>query len=86
MNYKAKQRAAKIEVSNKETAAIVARPMEAIKAKEFLTVRDVAALLNLSIRTAYRMIGQGNIKAVNLSERKTLIRRIDIDNLFSQNL
>lgn len=82
--YKQKQKAAKIEVSNTETRKIITRPIEELKAKEFLTVRDVAKLLNLSIRTTYRMIDQGNIKAVNLAERKTLVRRSDIDMLFSK--
>ncbi len=81
--YKQKQRAAKIEVSNNETRTAIIKPIEELKAKEFLTVRDVAKLLSLSIRTTYRMIEQGNIKAVNLAERKTLVRRSDIDKLFS---
>ena len=80
--YKARQKAAKVEASNKETISIISRPIEELKAKEFLTVRDVAALLNLSIRTTYRLIEQGNIKGVNLAERKTLVKRSDIDNLF----
>jgi len=81
--YKARQKAAKVEVSNKETISIISKPIEELKAKEFLTVRDVSKLLNLSIRTTYRMIEQGNIKGVNLAERKTLVKRSDIDKLFS---
>ncbi len=84
MYYKTKQRAVKIEVSNKETQRIKAEPIEQLKAKEFLTVRDVAKLLNCSIRTAYRLIEQGNIKAVNIAQRKTLVKRSDIDKLFEQ--
>ena len=48
-----------------------------------MTVRDVAALLNSSLRTVYRLIESGNIKAVNISQRKTLVKRSDIDSLFS---
>ena len=81
--YKLRQRAIKVEASNKETYLIKAKPIEILKAKEFLTVRDVAALLTCSTRTAYRLIQQGNIKAVNLAERKTLIKRSEIDKLFS---
>lgn len=80
--YKARQRAAKVETSNTETQLIKAKPLERIKAKEFLTVRDVATLLNSSNRTVYRLIEQGNIKAVNISLRKTLVRRSEIDKLF----
>src|SRR5437773_10375189 len=82
-NYKAKQREAKIEASNKETVQIKIKPLTEIRAKEFLTVKDVSKLLNFSIRTTYRLIELGEIKAVNLSERKTLVRRSDIDKLFS---
>lgn len=81
--YKARQRAIKVEASNKETVSVINKPIEQLKAKEFLTVRDLATLLNCSIRTTYRFIENGTIKSVNLSERKTLIKRSDIDKLFS---
>lgn len=84
MYYKTKQRTAKVEASNTETQRIKSQPIEQLKAKEFLTVRDVAKLLNCSIRTAYRLIEQGNIKAVNIAQRKTLVKRSDIDKLFEQ--
>jgi excisionase family DNA binding protein len=70
-------------MSNKQTQQMIVRPIEQLKAKEFLTVRDVSALLNISLRTTYRLIEQGNIKAVNLSERKTLVKRSDIDRIFN---
>jgi excisionase family DNA binding protein len=54
------------------------------QAKEYLTVQEAAKLLNSSNRMIYSLIKQGNIKAVNLAERKTLIRRSDIDKLFDQ--
>lgn len=81
--YKARQKATKIEASNMETISIISKPIEQLKAKEFLTVKDLSVLLNCSIRTTYRLIENGNIKAVNLGERKTLVKRSDIDKLFS---
>jgi excisionase family DNA binding protein len=81
--YKARQKSDRIEVSNKETLLIKTKPIEEIKAKEFLTVRDVAVLLNSSLRTVYRLIEQGNINAVNISQRKTLVKRSEIDKLFN---
>jgi excisionase family DNA binding protein len=81
--YKKRVKAVKIEMSNKQTQQMIVRPIEQLKAKEFLTVRDVSALLNISLRTTYRLIEQGNIKAVNLSERKTLVKRSDIDRIFN---
>jgi len=82
--YKAKIRAAKVEESNKETRRIKTQPIEELKAKEFLTVRDTAILLNCSIRTTYRLIESGTIKAVNLAERKTLVKHSELDKLFEQ--
>ncbi len=84
MLYKANQRTAKVEAINTETQRIKTQPIEQLKAKEFLTVRDVAKLLSCSIRTAYRLIEQGNIKAVNIAQRKTLVKRSDLDKLFEQ--
>ena len=81
--YKARQRAAKVEVSNKETMRIKAKPIEEIKAKEFLSVRDVATLLNCSVRSVYYYIKSGNIKAVNLAKRATRVKRSEIDKLFN---
>lgn len=82
-HYKALQKNKKIEVSNQETSKLVNRDIEAIKNKEFLTVPDVAKLINCSIRTAYNIINRGDLKAVKISERKTLIKRSEIDKLFT---
>jgi excisionase family DNA binding protein len=81
--YKARQRAARVEASNKETLIIKTKPIEVLKAKEFLTVREVATLLNCSVRSIYYYIRCGNIKAVNLAERVTRVKRSEIDKLFN---
>lgn len=82
--YKTKIRNDKIEQSNRETYQLRMRPLEEIKAKEFLTVRDVALLLNCSVRTAYYYIDSGSIKAVNLGKRITRVKRSEIDKLFNE--
>jgi excisionase family DNA binding protein len=82
--YKAKQRADKVEQSDKETQRIKSQPIEELKAKEFLTVREVARLLNCSVRSAYYYIESGTIKAVNLGQRVTRVKRSEIDKLFEQ--
>jgi len=81
--YKQNQKAAKIEKSNSKTVSIRSKPLEDLKSKEFLTVKDLAMLLNCSRRTAYYLISNGSIKAVNLAKRKTLIKRSEIDKLFT---
>ena len=83
MLYKTKQRALKVEESNKQTQRIKTQPLEDIKAKEFLSVRDVSVLLNCSLRSVYYYIETGNIKAVNLGQRITRVKRSEIDNLFT---
>ncbi len=81
--YKARVMAKKIAASNKETLQIKTQPIEELKAKEFLTVREVSRLLNCSLRSAYYYIERGNIKAVNLGQRITRVKRSEIDKLFT---
>lgn len=82
--WKKKNRDQKIEKSNLETIAVKAKPIEQIKEKEFLTVPDLAMLLNCSKRTAYYLIKRGTINAVKISDRITLIKRSEVDKLFQQ--
>lgn len=83
-DYKAKQRATKIDASNKQTIKAKTAPIEVLKAKEFLTAKEVAALINCSIRTVYNQISSGSIKSINLAQRITRIKRVDIDMLFDK--
>jgi excisionase family DNA binding protein len=80
--YKARQKAAKVEASNEQTKKMKHKQIEDLKAKEFLTIRDTAALISCSRQTVYNLIKSNILPAVNLSERKTIIRRSDIDKLF----
>ena len=81
--YKARKRAERIEANNAETRRTISRPIEELNAKVFLSVKDVAALLGCSVRTAYRLIDNGTIKAVNLSERITRVRRSELDRVLN---
>ena len=80
--YKVRMRVEKIKASDQETKSFIIKPIEDLKAKEFLTVRETAKLLNCSVRTAYRIIERGDIKAVNLSERMLRVKRSEFDKLF----
>jgi excisionase family DNA binding protein len=84
LGSKARKRAEKVQKSNTETQQIKNKPIEELKAKEFLTVREVAQLLNCSLRTVYYYIENGTIKAVNLGQRITRVKRSEIDKLFEQ--
>jgi len=83
-NYKAKQRAEKIQKSNSETKRIKNKPIDELKEKEFLSVREVATLLGCSLRTAYRLIDTGTLIGVNLAERMTRVKRSEINKLLEQ--
>jgi excisionase family DNA binding protein len=80
--HKARQRGIMIEATNVQTRRIINNPIEDIKAKEFLTIRDVAKLLNCSRQTIYNLVNNGTLKAVNLAKKKTLVKRSEIDRLF----
>ena len=82
--YKIRKRKEKVVASNKETEKTLIRPIEQLKEKEFLTVRQAALLLNSSRQTVYALIQSEKLKAVNIKDKKTLIRRIDIDNIFEK--
>jgi excisionase family DNA binding protein len=82
--YKARKREEKIQQSEKETLKIIKRPIEELKAKEFLNVRDVSILLGCSMHTTYRLIENKTLKAVNLGQRLTRIKRSEIDKLLTK--
>jgi excisionase family DNA binding protein len=84
--YKAKIKDKKVASSDKETAAVRLQPVRNLKGKEYLSVREVALILNTSSKTVYRLIHQGNLKATNIGLRKTIVRKADIDELFREPL
>lgn len=82
--YKLKVKAAKVQRSNIETKQIKAKPIEELKAKEFLTVTDVSKLINCSRQNVYKLINTGKLKATNVLEKKTIIKRSDLDKIFNE--
>ena len=83
----------KIEKSNLETKVEIQKKsdgkiqtIDQVKDKDFLTVKDTSLLLNISTKTLYRLIERKEINAYRFSERKTLIRRKDIESHFDNNL
>jgi excisionase family DNA binding protein len=82
--YKDRKRAEKIAQVNTETQNIKLQPLNVLKQKEFLTASDLAQLLNCSVRTVYYQINNGTIKATNLGQRLTRIKRSELDRLFKK--
>ena len=56
--------------------------LEAIKQKDFLSIKDAYTLLGVSERTFYRLMKNGTVPATKLG-RRTIIKRSVIDNLFT---
>ncbi len=77
--YKEKLRGEKIEASKQETKRILAKPIEDIKAKDFLSVREVSKLIGCSRQAVYNIINSKRLHAVNIMEKKTIIKRSDLD-------
>ena len=82
--YKARKRNEKIEESNTTTIKIKTRPLVEVQSKDYLTAKEASTLLNCSVKTIYRLINNRTIKASNLSERLTRIRRADLDKILNQ--
>ena len=55
--------------------------VEVILAKDFLTVREVAYVLDCSVRTVYRLIKNDTLKGINLCTRMTRIQRAELGKL-----
>ncbi|MFZ4771815.1 MAG: helix-turn-helix domain-containing protein [Ferruginibacter sp.] len=83
--YKLNLKSSKIEASNLETKQIKEKPLDELKAKEFLSVRDVSKLIGCSRQNVYLLINTGKLKATNILKKKTIIRRSDIDKLLEPN-
>lgn len=83
-DYKRRLKNQKIESSNLQRIKIKNQPLIDLKDKEFLNVKQLALLLGFSVKTVYCLINTKRINAYNFSERKTLIRRCDIDALFEK--
>ncbi|MBS1760926.1 MAG: helix-turn-helix domain-containing protein [Bacteroidetes bacterium] len=89
LNYKLRKRLELkkgIEAETKQTLRTKPKvntiSLELIKDKEFLNVKELAALFVCGKDTIYRMIKSNGINAVNLNKKLTRIRRKDIEQLF----
>jgi excisionase family DNA binding protein len=82
--YKAHKRKEKISRAKANNRKIEGNSPDSLNTKAFLTVREVAKLLNCSVRTIYHYITIGHISAYNLGQRLIRVKRTEIDNLFEK--
>jgi excisionase family DNA binding protein len=81
-NHKQKLRSAKIAVAHQQVKSVVSHRLDELHDLEFLSVKTASKLLGTSDKILYTMIRSGRLKATNLSVRKTVVSRADIDRLF----
>lgn len=81
--YKIRQKAVKVQASNEQVRQRIVKPIDDIRAQEFLTVDESAQLIRISRRSLYRLNERGELPFVKLN-RRTVIRRADIDRLFDR--
>lgn len=80
---KRKKQSEKVKRINRATKRKLSIEQVEIKDKEFLSVNEVAMLLNCTNRTVYYLIETKKLKATNLGKRITRIQRANLDKLFS---
>ena len=81
--WKKRKQAEKVKIINRKTRKTLNTKKTEIKDKEFLTVNEVATLLNCNNRFVYHLINTKKIRATNLASRMTRVKRTDLDILFS---
>jgi excisionase family DNA binding protein len=72
---KAELRAKQLQTDSEE---IRERNRQKLLSQEFLSISSAAALLSISRPTIYKMIANGEIKAIHISERIVRIKRTDL--------
>ena len=82
--YKARKQKEKVERVNISTKMIKNKPIEDLKILEFLTVTQVSKLIGCSRQNVYKLINSGKLKATNILEKKTIVKRSDLDMLFEK--
>lgn len=78
--YKALAKGKKIEGSNLQTLTKLTQPIEAVKAKEYLSVAESCKLIGISRMTLHRLIKANKIKSGSIG-RRVIIRKSEIEKL-----
>ena len=65
-----------------KTKRIQQKVIENLSLKEFLSVTEVSKLIGCSRQNVYKLINSGKLKATNLLLKKTIVKRVDLDQLF----
>jgi excisionase family DNA binding protein len=82
--WKSKSRGQKTAAMDEVVKKVLDHKIPDISSLEFLSVKEASKLLGASERIIYGMISSGRLNAINLSQRKTVVFRKDIDGLFAE--
>ena len=74
----------KIKISNSETVTKAVLPYEILNSKPYLSISETCKLIGISRSTLYRIIQKQKINSHKIGNR-TIIRNIDVKNLFIEN-
>ncbi len=80
--YKQREREKNVEKSVSETVKQISNEIVELQTKDFLSIKETAELLNVSRRVISYAVNSEKLKAVRFG-RRVIIRRKDIDQLFS---
>ena len=80
-----KQRRRQRQITEAE-ARVLQKPNEEVGNKEFLSLQDTSVLFGITKRSVYNLIYNGVLQAFRLSNRMTLIRRADIEQIFESHV
>jgi excisionase family DNA binding protein len=83
-NYKQNIRNSKMAPMDQVVKKVLDKSTPDLKGVEFLSVKAAAALLGASEKIVYSLIHSGKLNAINLSKRKTIVARKDVDGLFAR--
>lgn len=85
-NSKSYKEAQRLKVVKHTEAAtqkkIVERNLENISARPYINITEASLLLGVSRMTIYRYVVNGLLPSIQITKRKTILRRIDIEQLF----
>jgi len=82
-HYKEKVKQEKIATNKKEVIKSLQFSHARVRPPQYHTVKEVATLLNCSVKTVYRLVKDKNIEAINLGQRMIRISKTDLDNMFN---
>ncbi|WP_372750967.1 helix-turn-helix domain-containing protein [Labilibaculum sp.] len=83
--YKAIKKKEKVKQHAKTNSIDISLPsFDYLNSKEYLKINEVSSLLGLCRQTVYNLIYCGQLKASKISPRITLIKRSDIDEMFTK--